>query len=242
MPSCSPNRATPTNSSCTTLTRSKPAATSANYTLWPSDTPRTPNRPRTRGRSRSSSPSYGASMADVSFASAIADAAPEQLLRLEHDAGHSHRFTDVDRLAASLVTAAFSGEKVIHVGQGTRGVKNADTVSLSPLAKQDRTFVDQTFALPGQQARGAWLLPEQASLKVGNANLASYLRHHPWHAITLATDDVARVQFASTADTVVAWALLIPLFDTLLAPVTTRAAGSTAPPEEQQQTWTAILQ
>ena len=73
-------------------------------------------------------------------------------------------------------------------------------------------------------------------------NLPTYLRHHPWYAITLAQDDVARVQLASTPDAVVAWSLLIPLFDTLLAPIRQRAAGSVDPPHEQQPIpGTAIL-
>ncbi|MEV6527111.1 hypothetical protein AB0M43_34795 [Longispora sp. NPDC051575] len=179
-------------------------------------------------------------MADVSFANEIVNATPDQLLILERDAGHSHRFTAVDHLAADAITTALAGNKVFQIRHGIRGIKNADTLRLIPVA--DRSFVNQTFALPGQQARGAWLLPEHVSLKVGSTNLPSYIRHHPWHAITMAADDVARVQTASTADSMVAWALLIPLFDTLLAPVTTRAAGSTASPDEQQQTWSSILQ
>jgi hypothetical protein len=181
-------------------------------------------------------------MGDIGFAQAFVDAEPHELLGLERDAGYGDLFTDVDHLAANVLRAAIAGGKTVSIVRGIRGVKNADTLTVLPLSAEDRTFVDQTFALPSQQARGAWFLPEQASLKVGGANLPSYLRHHPWHAITLAADDIVRVALASTADSVVAWALLIPLFDTLLAPVTTRAAGSADPPDVQQRTWAAILQ
>jgi hypothetical protein len=182
-------------------------------------------------------------MADLSFALAIADADSDEVLRLEHDAGHDLRFADVDQLAASILNAALTGNnKTLHVERGIRVAKNADTLAIRPLSVGDRAYVDQNFALSHQQARGAWLLPEQASLKVGNINLASYLRLYPWHAMTLATDDVARVMLASTADSVTAWALLVPLFDVLLAPITMRAAGSSDPADTQLQNWATIHQ
>lgn len=181
-------------------------------------------------------------MGDIGFAQTLINATPHELLNLERDAGYGDLFTDVDQLVANVLTTATAGSKVSSIARGIRGDKNADTVTLLPLSTEDRAFADETFALANQQARGAWFLPERASLKLGGVNLPSYLRHHPWHALTLAADDVARVELTSTADSVVAWALLIPLFDTLLSPVTTRTAGSADPPDEQQQSWATILQ
>ncbi|MEV4708620.1 hypothetical protein [Actinoplanes sp. NPDC049316] len=179
-------------------------------------------------------------MADLGYAHAIAAAAPEQFLRLERDAGHSSRFTDVDQVLANLIAAALAGAKIADIKPGPPSDKNNDTITLTPLNAADRAYVNTTFSLTAQQARGAWSLPEQGSLKAGIMNLPAYIRHDPWYAITRSADDVARVQFASTADAVAAWSLLIPLFERLMAPVHTRAAGSTDTPEEQTATWEAI--
>jgi hypothetical protein len=181
-------------------------------------------------------------MADSSFASALAASSPDQFLRLEQEAAHvNDRFTDIDRFAANLIGAALSGSKIVDIAPGRRADKHADVLTLVTVTELERPFLDHNFALEVQQARGAWFLPEQASLKAITINLPAYLRHQPWHAITLATEDVARVHLASTTDALAAWALLIPLFNTLLAPITERAVGSTLPGAEQQATWTAIL-
>ncbi len=181
-------------------------------------------------------------MAELGFVAALASAgSPDQLLGLEGSAGQSGRFADLDRLAANLVAAALSGSKVAEITRARHGEKDGDRLTLTTVSAPERALLDQAFALPAQQARGAWFLPERASLKAATMNLPAYLRRYPWHAITLASEDVARVRLASTPDALAAWALLIPLFDTLLAPVTERAAGSAQPADEQQATWTAIL-
>jgi hypothetical protein len=182
-------------------------------------------------------------MADLSFAAALAAAGtPDQLLRLEDSAGHGSRFGNLDRLAANLVTAAMSGNKIAHITRARRGEKDGDLFILPTVTAPERTFIDQAFSLSAQQTRGAWFLPERASLKAATMNLPGYLRRYPWHSITLASEDVARVRLASTPDALAAWALLVPLFDTLLKPVTERATGSIQPADEQQATWTAILE
>jgi hypothetical protein len=182
-------------------------------------------------------------MAEPGLAAGLAAAgSPDQLLELEGSAGHGGRFADLDRLAADLVAAALSGSKVADITRSSYGEQDGDLLTLTTVGGPGRALLDQAFALPAQQARGAWFLPEWASLQAATMNLPAYLRRHPWHAVTLAGEDVARVRLASTPDALAAWALLIPLFDTLLAPVTERAAGSTLPADEQQATWTAILE
>jgi hypothetical protein len=93
-------------------------------------------------------------MGDIGFAQAFVEAEPHQLLGLERDAGYGDLFTNVDHLAANVLSAAITGDKTLSIERGTRGIKNADTLTLLPLFAGDRTLVDQTFALPSQQARG----------------------------------------------------------------------------------------
>jgi hypothetical protein len=180
-------------------------------------------------------------MADTEFSAALADLAPEQFLLLEGETSRvGDRFAEVDRLAANLIEAALSGHTLISISQGTRGTKNSDRVALTA-ALSDRDFVDRTFSLAAQQARGAWFLPDTLSLKASSVNLASHIRHHPWHAMTLAHEDVARTRLSESSDALVTWSLLIPLFETLLAPITERAAGSTNSGNEQEVHWVEIF-
>jgi hypothetical protein len=179
-------------------------------------------------------------MADTLGAEIAAAAHTELVLVAEEQAGHKARFADIDHLAARLIASALAGHPVATVTEALAGTKNGDSLTLPGLTPSERHHLEQTFTLANQQARGAWFLPEQASLKAGLLNQPAYHRSHPWHALTLTDDDRARVQLSATADAVAAWALLIPLFETLLAPVTYRAVGSAASPKEQQEAWTAV--
>ncbi|MEU8088659.1 hypothetical protein AB0B57_34230 [Micromonospora sp. NPDC049101] len=181
-------------------------------------------------------------MANSGFAQAIASAPPEQFLRLERDTGRAERFADADHFLANLVKAALAGSKIAEIKPRSPSDKNNDTITLTPLGSAERDYVTTTFALSAQQARGAWFLPEQGSLKVGSMNLPAYIRNDPWYAITRSLDEVARTQFASSADAVATWSLLLPLFERLMAPVHKRAAGSTGTSEEQTATWAAITE
>ncbi|WP_169944438.1 stress protein [Microbispora sp. H11081] len=181
-------------------------------------------------------------MGEYGLADALAVADPDQFLRLERDAGRNGRFAWIDQLAANLLTMALSGRNLVDITPGERGQKNRDIITVTFLTPQDRALVGETFSLSAQQARGAWFLPEQATLKAGTLNLSAHARHYPWQAVTIAGEDVARVHMGSTADALLAWSLLIPLFDALMAPITIRASGSAQSADEQHKAWTAILQ
>ncbi|MGK5533143.1 hypothetical protein [Streptomyces sp. URMC 129] len=77
-------------------------------------------------------------------------------------------------------------------------------------------------------------------MKAGAVNLPYLLRERPGHALTLAADGTSRLTAVEGWDTVLLWALLVPLFETLLQPVRLRAAGEIFPRTEQQRFWTAI--
>ncbi|MFC4118964.1 stress protein [Nonomuraea zeae] len=179
-------------------------------------------------------------MGEHPFASELATADPDQFLRLERDTGRSSRFAEIDQLVANVLVTALAGHRPISVVAGPKGSKNSDTLALNSLTRQEQALVRETYNLSTQQQRGAWYLTEQLSLKAGVLNLPANLRHHPWHAITLATDEVARVHLGAAPDALAAWSLLIPLFDDLMAPITVRATGSTKPGSEQEETWAQI--
>lgn len=176
------------------------------------------------------------------YASALAAAEPDTFLNLEGEAGKDARFAALDRLVANVLSAALAGHRPVAVVPGEQGINNSDALTLSTLTPQERSLVQEAHSLSVQRGRGAWYLAEQLSLKAGVLNLPAYLRHHPWHAITLAGEDAARVHLGATPDALAAWSLLIPLFDDLLAPITVRASGSAKPAAEQEETWAMIAQ
>ncbi|MDX3213955.1 TerD family protein [Streptomyces sp. ME02-6991-2B] len=161
-------------------------------------------------------------------------------LVLEVAAGADKRFADVDALAGRVLQAALQGEITAAVTPGPAGIKDSDTLTVPGLSEQERAFVEQTYAASAQQERGAWYLPERAVIKAGAVNLPGLVRRRPGHAVTLAGDDAARLRLAGQADAVLLWALLIPLFETLVEPIRLRAAGPEGTPAEQQALWAGI--
>ncbi|MGA6160515.1 TerD family protein [Stenotrophomonas sp. NPDC087984] len=166
------------------------------------------------------------------------ESSPETALALERAAGQ-HRFADIDALAARLLAAGLAGQPVATVVPG-RGRQTPDTAKVTALTRQEEAFCARVFEVQEQQRRGAWYLPEKVSVKAGAVNLPYLLRERPAHALTLAADDTARLTAVEGWDTVLLWALLVPLFETLLQPVRLRAAGEIFPRTEQQRYWTAI--
>jgi hypothetical protein len=180
-------------------------------------------------------------MVDSNLSATLAVASPDQFLQLEWEHGLAHDgLAKIDHIATNLIAAALSGRSLVNIARTKRGNKNSDVLTLS-IPATERPFIDQTFGLSKQQARGAWFLPEEVSLKASTVNLPAYVRHLPWHAMTLAGEDVARTRLGSTSDALLTWALLIPLFNTLLAPITERAVGSTKSAEDQKERWAEIL-
>ncbi|MFE4758757.1 TerD family protein [Streptomyces mirabilis] len=167
------------------------------------------------------------------------DALPEECLALEAAAGQQ-RFAELDVLAARLLAAALGGQRVASVVSGT-GAQAADNVTVLGLGGQEVAWCGETFGVQEQQQRGAWYLPQKLSLKAGAVNVPHLVRGRPAHALTLAADDSASVSLVDgAADAVLLWAVLIPLFETLIEPIRVRAAGPAKADEDQQRLWSGI--
>ncbi|MEU2388943.1 TerD family protein [Streptomyces sp. NPDC012461] len=164
---------------------------------------------------------------------------PGEALRLEAAAGQHQRFAELDALAARLLGAALAGQPVATITPG-RGRHTPDTAEVTALTQAEAVLCASFFSVQEQQKRGAWYLPTKLSVKAGAVNLPYLLREHPGHALTLAAEETARLTAVKGADTILLWALLVPLFETLLQPVRLRAAGDIFPPTHQQRFWTVI--
>ncbi|MFE4337258.1 TerD family protein [Streptomyces sp. NPDC056831] len=167
------------------------------------------------------------------------ESSPETALALEQAAGQQQRFAEIDALAARLLATGLAGRPIATIVPG-RGRHTPDTGRVTALTREEEVFCASIFGVQEQQRRGAWYLPEKLSVKAGAVNLPFLLRDRPAHALTLAADDTARLTAVEGLDTVLLWALLVPLFETLLQPVRLRAAGEIFPRTEQQRFWTAI--
>lgn len=168
-----------------------------------------------------------------------AQAGPEEALGLEVAAGQQQRFTEVDALAARLLSVALAGQPVATITLG-RGLHTPDTAKVTALTKAEASLCADVFGVQEQQRRGAWYLPTKLSVKAGAVDLPYLLRERPGHALTLAANETARLTAVDGADTILLWALLVPLFETLLQPVRLRAAGDIFPPTHQKQFWALI--
>lgn len=143
--------------------------------------------------------------------------APGELLALECAAARAEWFAPLDQLVGGILQRALRGERIVTVERGRQ-----DTVTLRDLESAERALLDEHFSLERQQARGAWFLPEEATLRVGALNLPSYLKEYPRYAMGTALEERAKVRLHDSADAVLIWALLQPLFERLLQPLELR--------------------
>lgn len=180
-------------------------------------------------------------MSEPGLAAAVSAAGtPVDVLSVERAAGKETRFWELDVVAADLLGAALGGEPIATITESRDGARPTDSVHIGPMSASQRSFVENRFALAIQQARGAWFLPERITLKTGSLNLLSYLQRFPAHAFTVADTDTARVQVADNPDALFTWAVLLPLLDTVTAPLTMRANTPTGDPDDLRARWTAI--
>ncbi|WP_405573686.1 TerD family protein [Streptomyces phaeochromogenes] len=166
-------------------------------------------------------------------------ARPEEALALEAAAGQQQRFAGTDALAARLLATALAGLPIATVVPG-RGLHVPDTAEVTALTREEAVYCAGIFGVQEQYRRGAWYLPQKVSVKAGAVNLPHLLRERPGHALTLAADDTARLTAVESADAVLLWALLVPLFETLLQPVRLRAAEKVFSQTQQRQFWALI--
>jgi hypothetical protein len=177
---------------------------------------------------------------ESTFGAAIAKATPAELLAAEATTDRGDRFAELDNFIATLLQRAFAGHRLLDVTYGNRGTRT-ETVAITGLTAAHRAFLDDGYRLDRQEARGAWYLPQEATLKVGLCNLPAHFATQPRFAVAAARDEAVKVSLRTCPDALAVWALLIPVFSDLLAPIDVRTAtGQAKPADQQRQAWTAI--
>jgi hypothetical protein len=162
----------------------------------------------------------------------------EAALGLERLADLSSRFDVVDALVCELLIRSFRGERVVEM---TTGKDQEPSLVVNGLRANYRAFVDGTFHLKNQQSRGAWFLPTETSLRPGIINFPANFQRTARFAGNLSWEEHCKASLESTADALLVWALLEPLFEALFEPFLLRGrlAGN-KPREDQLKRWQAI--
>lgn len=174
--------------------------------------------------------------------SALRSGSPRNVLAAENELGLAARFEDLDHLISQVLEAAFSGQALAEITHKNRG-SQPDAVRLAGLDSAARTVLDRHFDLAAQEATGAWFLPQEASLRAGTANLPTYVLGGNPFAVNAARDGNVKVSLRENPDALAIWALIIPLLETLLAPVELRSStAKTKPAEQQVNAWTGIAE
>jgi hypothetical protein len=167
---------------------------------------------------------------------AVATTSAVELLALERSAGLTRKFEPLDDLVSDALRRLLHGERIVEVRRERR-----DAVTLLGLDGGQDALIDELFTLEHQQARGAWFLPEEASLRAGLLNLPFYFRQYPRFATGLALEERARVHLHDSAELVLIWAVLEPLVEQLFLPFELRGpqAGLKSR-EEQRAAWASF--
>ncbi|HEX8407798.1 MAG TPA: stress protein [Thermoanaerobaculia bacterium] len=141
-------------------------------------------------------------------------------------------------MLTTVILASLRGERIAAMREAT---KPYDTFELLVGSAEERAYIDQTFDLAAQQARGAWFLPEEANLNVGWANMPHHFARFDRFATNIAHDEAGKVRFQSSPAALFFWAVLDPLFDLLYRPFDLRGASPPARDRDaQREAWAEL--
>lgn len=179
----------------------------------------------------------------MTFGREIRGLDPQRLLSVEYDAERSERFGEIDALLAGIVTASFAGKSVVEVGfKAAKNMTRSDSVEIVGLSAAHAQMVRELYSLERQQSRGAWFLPQSTSLKAGICNLPGMITRNPRFATNAVRDATAeKVDLETNEHALAVWALLIPFYSAIFAPVearTTPAKPTAVDPQEKR--WSSI--
>jgi hypothetical protein len=154
---------------------------------------------------------------------AVADlSSPDLLLALERREQKSEFFRQVDCLAALTIGRALKREIVITV----EGRLRKANIAIAGLLAHEQELLMNIYSVEQQQLRGAWFLPEKATLKAGLANLSAMFLQYPRFAHRISAEQSGMVVFAENPAALFVWSILEPFFCRLFLPLEIRAEWS----------------
>lgn len=178
-------------------------------------------------------------MPEPTFGHQTFGARPVDVLLAEAREGRGDRFVEQEALLARALKRAAAGQRVLAISYGERGAR--DTVEILGLSEHEQAYVDEQYSLARQEARGAWFLQQELSIKPGLADLGWHMKSHPRFAMNGVRDEVAKVDLRTSPDALASWALIAPFFDALFEPLDLSTAPGKPPTREQKaKAWAEI--
>jgi hypothetical protein len=161
----------------------------------------------------------------------------EGLISLERESERHAFFAELDTLSSSLIARSLNGEKIINV---KHSIEKSKIVILG-LDSSKQRLLDNWFSVEHQHSKGAWFLPEKASLKTGLANLPATFKSYPRFAHRITMEDWSSVTLAESPAGLMVWSILEPFFYDLFLPLEMRASWSGLKTREDHlSAWEAI--
>ncbi len=176
-------------------------------------------------------------MAEATFGRGVAQlTTTSEFLAAEVAAGKKESFSSVSELFDPILLSALRGEELLAVKR--EGREEAIALHVPPTAHE---IVERLYAVAAQQRRGAWYLPDKASIKAGWINFGHFFLTRPRYATGIASEQRARVVLAEDPSAVFAWAVLEPLFERIYLPFQLRGdlAGKKSR-EDQIEAWASV--
>lgn len=175
--------------------------------------------------------------AGASFGRLILGKPVDVVQALEQEYSPAAELRSFDTITTALVRASVNGEQVVDL----RDEKPHDVLSLLTLSPRQKASVESRFGLARQQEKGAWFLPEVGTVKAGSANLRYYFERLPRFAIGVAHEQRGKCDFRRSPEALYFWAVLEPLFETILRPLELRGpAPAKGEPAGQLATWEQV--
>lgn len=163
----------------------------------------------------------------------LASADAQSWLATESDAYQSSVFARVDALLDDLLRRGLAGDRLLRLERKDR----TDVLRAPALTRSQREFVAKTYSLEKQQSRGAWFLREEATLRLGVANLGYAFREFGRFPGELIWGRGSRAGLSLHEPlALLTWSLLEPLFSLLSIPFELRGPklGSKSSKDEEK--------
>lgn len=160
------------------------------------------------------------------------------LLELEDQEERGERFAILDAIITTLFVRGLQGERIISM---TENEVYENSVSIEGLTPEQHEFLSASYSLAQQQSKGAWFLPDKASLSGGVANFPSYLSQGFKFPHALASLQRGKAVLKDSAEAIFFWAVLGPMFERLIYPFELRGRLSgTLEPEVEADVWAEV--
>lgn len=164
------------------------------------------------------------------FGERLLEVNPTSVISLEQTEGRAALFAALDTVTGHVLERSLAGERIGLIAKES----GKDQLNLLAVTEGERRFIRDTFVLGDQQKRGAWFLPEQCTVHLGNANVPFHFRRHARFASGIAYDERLPVDLRCSPEGLYFWAVIEPLFEALFRPIALRTTDALAGKRDEQ--------